>query len=77
MDVYYKVSVTYPNGRTEEIDDTFKTARDAVEFGETILAQIPFNSTFHDQAEEAFDPYFSVKRVDGKDRKLVYDSRVS
>ena len=30
---YYKLTMTYPGGRVEEVDDTFSTLDSAVEYG--------------------------------------------
>ncbi len=81
MNAYYKVSVTYPDGRTEEIEDIFKTGQDALQFGETILGQIPFNRGFHGSAIDDFgdktyiEPYFSIRKFEGDKHHIVYDSR--
>ena len=81
MDAYYKVTVTYPNGKSEEIEENFKTGQDALSFGKTILGQIPFNRGFKGSLVDEFgdksyaDPYFMIVKVDGKKRKIVYDSR--
>ena len=81
MDAYYKVLVTYPNGKTEEIEDSFKSGQEALEFGKTILGQIPYNAGYHDAATDVFgdkvfkQPYFMIEKVGGGKRKIVYDSR--
>ena len=81
MDAYYKVSVTYPNGKTEEIEENFKTGQDALGFGKTILGQIPHNQGFHESIVDEFggkhfaEPYFMIIKIDGKKHKIVYDSR--
>ncbi len=81
MEAYYKVMVTYPSGKTEEVDDTFKTGQEALEFGKTILGQIPFNEGFHSSAVDEFgdkeyiDPYFEIVKVTDGKGKIVFDSR--
>ncbi len=81
MHAYYIVSVTYPNGKTEEIEDVYHTVEDAIEFGEQMLAQIPANAGFHSKSHDVFgdetytQPYFLIKKVDGSTRTWVYDSR--
>ena len=34
MASYFKLHMCYPNGRIEEIDEMFKTARDAFDYGQ-------------------------------------------
>jgi len=77
--IYYRVDVVFPDGHIEEINNHFTKAADAVEFGNGMLIQISNNERFHggDAFEERHDPYFLVVEMDGKKRRLVYDSRGS
>ena len=76
MEAKYKILFAYPNGRVEEIDQDFPTCKAAVEYGKSMLAQIPgmeeYRSPFE---EEKRKPGFSVIEMDGKERKIVFNSK--
>ena len=79
--VFYHVEVVFPDGHIEDINNHFTVLRDAVEFGNGMLAQIASNEHLRARdidifdERESVDPYFMVVEVKGKKRKLVYDSR--
>ena len=75
MSVIYKVQMTYPNGRTEVIEDDFSNGKDALEYGNGMLAQIMQTEQFHGGfSEDKKEASFCIIEVKGKKKKLVYDS---
>ena len=76
----YVVSVTYPDGHTEEIEDMiYRHLDDAVMAGKNILGQVAYTEKTHSTGKHysAGDEYFVVRRVMGQERTIVFDSRVS
>lgn len=75
MGIIYKVQITYPNGRVEVIEEDFKTGKDALEYGNSMLAQIAQTEKFHggfsDDKQEA---RFYIIEIKGKKQRVVYDS---
>ena len=72
MIAYFKLTVSYPDGGVEEIEQDFHSLREAVEYGEALLGQIPSNAPF--KGRSGFEPRFRVARVDDSGRKVVFDS---
>ena len=75
---YYKVTMTYPSGRVEEVEDTFSTLEKAKEFGQQLIVQAQANSKFRDNGlffKKKTKPYFVVFEKEGKESNIVYDSR--
>ena len=82
MEKIYIVQVTYPDGHSEQIEETFKSGREALEYGGGILSQIAATEQFHGRnAIDEFgdevkkEPYFIIIEVNGKKRSVVFDSR--
>ena len=77
MEVYYRVQISYPNGRVEEIDEKFTTQNQAIKYGETMLAQIPSNKNYRDDFEQeaSFKSYFFVIEYNGEEQKVVFESK--
>lgn len=76
MEKFYRVIFVYPDGHLEDIDDTFKTGADALECGNTIMAQISSTEQYRSAySEDKKDPYFMIVKIKGKKRTLVYDNR--
>ena len=84
MEKRYKVVFVYPDGHIEEIDDTFKSGRDALEYGNNLLAQVnstekTFNRSNTDSDDffrkDPIKPYFMIVELGSKKYRLVYDSR--
>ncbi len=76
MEKFYRVIFVYPDGHLEDIDDTFKTGADALECGNTIMAQISSTEQYRSAySEDKKDPYFMIVEIKGKKRTLVYDNR--
>ena len=75
---YYKLMMTYPGGRVEEVDDTFSTLDSAVEYGRQLYVQSQANTEYRDKGDffiKKTKPYFIVVRKDDKESKIVFDSR--
>ena len=47
MKSYYKVSVTYPDGHTEEIEESYDSLEKAKEFGDNIVLQVQNTERYH------------------------------
>ena len=75
---YYKLMMTYPGGRVEEVDDIFSTLDSAVEYGRQLYVQAQANTEYRDKGDffiKKTKPYFIVVRKDDKESKIVFDSR--
>ena len=83
MDKYYKVQISYPDGRVELIDEDFIKGAEALEYGNSLLNQIASNQDFHSGAidefgeEEIKEAYFFIVEIDGEKQSVVYDSRTA
>ena len=83
MDKYYKVQISYPNGKVEVIEEDFERGADALEYGNSLLAQISSNQGFHEGAIDEFgeetlkEAYFFIIEVVGEKQAVVYDSRTA
>lgn len=76
MEKYYRVVFVYPDGHLEDIEDTFKSGADALECGNTIMAQISSTEQYRSKySEDKKDPYFMIVEIKGKKRTIVYDNR--
>ena len=86
MEKNYKVVFVYPDGHLEEIQDLFKTGREALDYGNNLLAQVNSTEKFLHRSsfdeddifgnKEPIDPYFMIIEFgDNKKYSLVYDSR--
>lgn len=84
MDKYYRVVFVYPDGHIEEIEENFTAGRDALDYGNNLIIQVQntegvFRGVSADDEDfgmkEKIDPYFMIIEVNGKKRRLVYDSR--
>ena len=76
MEKTYRVVITYPDGHIEEVQEHFKNGADALEYGNSILAQIPnterYRSPFDDDKKEAS---FVIVEVYNNKQKIVYTSK--
>ena len=81
MEKRYKVVFVYADGHIEEIDDVFTSGKDALEFGNNMLAQVASTEKFmgrsHDDVfgDNAIEPYFMIIELNNKKYHMVYDSR--
>lgn len=80
---YFKVVFVYPDGHIEEIDDQFQTGRDALEYGNNLLAQVKntegvLHRGSYEEDEFNFnekkEAHFMIVEMSGKKYRLVYDS---
>ena len=75
---YYKVTMTYPGGRVEEVEDTFSTLEKAKDFGQQLILQAQANSRQRDTGaffKKKTKAFFVVYEKEGKESNLVFDSR--
>ena len=76
----YKVEVTYPTGRVEEIDEAFETLEKAIEYGQQLLVQVGNNARFKNDLDEdglprkTVKPRFSVLEKENGQESIVFDS---
>ena len=76
MASYFKLHMCYPNGRIEEIDEMFKTARDAFDYGQNMLMQSANTERFHGGDDESkSEPSFTIYEIQDGVSRLRYDSR--
>lgn len=81
MEKYFKVQVSYPDGKVEMIEEDFEKGADALEYGNSLLAQIAINQNYHEGAIDEFgeetlkNPYFFIIEVYDDKQAVVYDSR--
>ena len=83
MGKMYKVVFVYPDGHIEEIEELFNAGKDALEYGNSLLAQVRATEGVFNrhQVEDIFaerqssDPYFMIIELVGKKYHMVYDSR--
>ena len=61
--VYYKITINYPNGGVEELDQIFRDLKEAIDYGNGLLAQIPGNAPY--KGKNAMSAYFVVIKVEG------------
>ena len=70
----FKVTVSYPDGHIEEIDDTFETSLQAKSFGESMMRQI--ESTEDIKGKRGKNrPYFLVLDASKRPAEIIFDSR--
>lgn len=83
MDTIYKIVFVYPDGHLEDIEETFRTGAEALDYGQNLLGQVHNTegvlnrraiSDVFDEVK-SIDPYFMIVKVNGKKYHLVYDSR--
>jgi hypothetical protein len=75
MATYYKLTITYPNGATEELDESFYALEKAVDYGNALLNQIPGNASF--KGKRKLESFFTIVRFASDGREMVYDSRAA
>lgn len=85
MEKIYKIVFVYPDGHIEDIDTEFHTGKEALEYGNNLLAQV-YNtegvfrglSSSGDEFDfqEKKEPHFMILEVRGKKSRLVYDSNL-
>ena len=70
----YRLTMNYPSGKVEEIDELFDTMEETKNYGTQLKGQVVANSRYIDK-KASKDPYFIiVKREDGQS-SIVFDSR--
>ena len=83
MEKYYKVVFVYPDGHIEEIQDQFQNGRDALDYGNNLIAQVKntegvFHRASYELDEFGFEKkqeaHFMIVEMNGKKYRLVYDS---
>ena len=84
MEKYYKLVFVYPDGHLEEIEETFNTEAEAAEYGENLTIQVENTEGNHRGSDEKDEfgfkkkkikPYYMILLIEGKDYRLVRDSR--
>ena len=79
----FRVVFVYPDGHIEEIDDVFETGKDALEYGNNLLAQVLNTEGVFQRSPDSDDEFgfkekveahFMIVELNGKKMHLVYDS---
>ena len=78
--VEYRVLMTYPNGKVEEIQEVFAGLDEARQYATRLLNQVGFNSSFKDVLEDDngrknVKPYFVITAKKDGESMIVFDSR--
>ena len=83
MEKAYRVVFVYPDGHIEETQELFKNGREALDYGNSLLAQVhgtesvinrrPVDDIFEER--QSTEPYFMIVEVYNRKFHLVYDSR--
>lgn len=84
MEKAYRVVFVYPDGHIEEIQELFKSGKEALEYGNTLLAQVrntepvinrrPMDDFFEER--QSVEPYFMIVEIYNKKFHMVYDSHL-
>ena len=78
---YFKITVTYPNAQTEEIDQDFYKLENAIDYANHLLGQVQHNAGFHKRSLDFsgrvvdVEPYCLIKEFDKGECKIVFDTR--
>ena len=76
MEKTYRVVFTYPDGHVEEIQEHFRSGADALEYGKSMLAQIPNMERYRNPFDvEKREASFMVVEVYNRKQKIVYSSK--
>ena len=76
MEKIYKVVFVYPDGHIEELEEEFKSGAEALDCGNSMLAQVPNMERYRNPFDvEKREPSFSIVEVNGKKHKVVYSSK--
>ena len=85
MDVLYTVTMSYPDGHLEEIEEAFPNEEKAKEYGEKMLNYIKSTETYKggaildDENELAprkpRKPYYMIIKVVGHEKAIVFESK--
>ena len=81
MGLYYKITISYPDGHLEELDEEFLSLPKAIDYGEKYLAQVYGTESFRGDALDEHNffnkkkPYFFVDSHGEGESKIVFDSR--
>lgn len=87
MEKQYKVVFVYADGHIEEIEELFQNGKEALEYGNNLLAQVSCTEgqtrgtknefiEYGDEflIKEKIKPHFMIVEIKGKKYRLVYDS---
>ena len=81
----YKLIFTYPDGHVEEIAQAFDTEKQAIEYGNSLLAQVAHtedlrsNKAYIDEGNlfkrDPIKPYFTIDELSKGESTPIFDSR--
>ena len=74
----FSLTITYPDGHEEELDESFTSLEKAVSYGMNLLAQIRATEPLKGKkygASGKREAFFLVHKFSGKESELVFDSR--
>ena len=85
MEKRFRLVFVYPDGHIEEINQVFNTGREAMDYGNSLIAQVAStegmrsNKAYLDEdgfmSKEPIEPYYMIVELYKKKMTLVYDSR--
>ena len=78
--VGYRIVMTYPNGKIDEMQEVYSTLEEAREQAQHILSQVSFNAGYKGAGDDIFakkpiKPYFVITAKKDGESMIVYDSR--
>ena len=71
----YTITISYPDGHLEELEEIFVKLEKAIEYGKRYLIQVYGNESFKRGASG--EAYFTVVEHSESGGKIVYDSKES
>ena len=78
----FRVSISYPDGHVEELEDVFNTLEDAKRFGEGYLMQVKATEDLKGKEydedgleKKRYDAYFMVIESNESGRMIVFESK--
>ena len=77
----YKLSIFYPDGHVEEIQESFESLESAKEYGKSMMAQIKNTEAYHAGKKDLFGekiskkPHFEVSVRENNVTKVVYKGK--
>ena len=69
---FYKVLMTYPNGRVEEVEETFYSVEEAKKYADQLVLQVGYNAKIKGERKVKCR-YSVIEKKDGESN-IVFDS---
>ena len=78
MNITYRVTISYPDGHIEELEEVFNSLEEAKRFGDAYLAQVKATETHKKRSyleDGPKDPYYMVMEHRDGSRKIIFESK--